>query len=71
MNPWNVRMCMYIYIYIYVCIYVSMYDHGVGGRILKWILQAKCCVSVEWMEVAQDTVHRQVSVRIIMTPQVL
>ena len=55
-----VRVC--IYIYIYVCMFISMYDHSVGGRILKWISQAKCCGSVEWMEVAQDTVHWQVSV---------
>jgi hypothetical protein len=52
-----VCMCIYIYVCMYVYIYVSMYDHGVGGRILKWISQAKCCESVEQMEVAQDTVH--------------
>jgi hypothetical protein len=69
MNPWNI--CMYVCIYMYVYIYVSMYDHGVGGRILKWITQAKCCGSVERMEVAQDTVHWQVSVRMVMTTQVL
>ena len=32
---------------------------------------AKCCGSVEWMEVPQDTVHWHVSIRMVTTPQVL